>query len=139
MNSDNLDDKIEAIALACGRADGTFLAFILDDLKRKDELIKIHEKLPLELIRSALFLELEKHQSRGVRWYTLIALSELGERSNEVLHNLIESSEEFLFTLDSHKDDPGTKLSFWLAIAVRNESLRAISYFKDNLAALNAV
>jgi len=138
------EDKIEALTRICGRSNSLFLTCwlgptIADVLKNV-----VKSKLPLELVREALLVETAGEKVHPVvRWYALIALVELGERSQGVLDELIKISDE-LVTFYDRKPDPDED-SFaiagrtFLAYSIKDETLRAISCFKGNPTATYAI
>lgn len=120
-------DKIEAITIMQGRVSRTSLIPVLsrselpsdDRWKRmwKFEKVKFQRKLDLDLARPVLSkVVADSAETPVIRWYALIALAELGDRSNEVPQLLIN----VLSTLPE------------MNIYTIEESLRALSYFSIN-------
>lgn len=136
------EDKVEAIALICGHGTYKFLVPALScDDKRAKALEKVQKRIPVELVRDALIAEVANEVDNPlVRWYALLALVELGDRSSEILNVLVSSSENLMNELDEPGEESG--LGFWrslLALSIREETLRALSYFRDNPIARDAV
>jgi len=133
------EDKIEAITLIYGRGNWNFLVPVLSsassDGKRGDALTKVQRKLLLEPILSALDEMLEKEDNQVVGWYALITLVELGERNDENLRALIKSSDDLITNLGQPEGLGG----ILFAEAICEETLRALSYFRDNPVATTAV
>lgn len=92
-------DKIEGITIIQGRACRTSLIAVVYSLELpsdrwekvwKLEKVRFRRKLGLHLARPILFETAENSDENPViRWYALIALVELGDRSNEVMQLLI--------------------------------------------------
>lgn len=139
-----IDDetKIETIALICGRATHNFLVPALScNVDRAKAVEKVQRKLPLEFVRESLITtSIEKENNPLVRWYALLALVELGEKNNKILDALINSSENL--TIDFVQPSEESSLGFWralLTLSIREETLRALSCFRENPVAKNAI
>jgi len=117
------DDKIEALVIMQGHG----VSYFWVDSKIR---ARIQKKLPLDLIRSALLEVAETDSYPLVRWHALVALAELGERNDKILSQLIETSERLMAALDNYG---------LAAFGIRTETLRALSFFRNNHAAVNAV
>jgi hypothetical protein len=132
------EDQIEAITIIQGRAPEEFLEQFLfgvfhGDSKRVQALKKLKKKMNLETFRDVL-LEVVKQGKLGVAWYALVALVELGDRRNEVLHELIRVSDLFLEDLDRMRQEEPDEaiISFVWGMTVHEETLRALSYFRGS-------
>jgi HEAT repeat protein len=124
------DDQIEAILLIQARAPEHFLPINVDPKR-------VQKKLSLEPFRDALFEVIKRHKSAVSVWYALIALIELGDRSHKVLNGLIEFTKTWLANLDTEGIEGAP--TWALAKSINEETLRALSYFKGNQTAVNAV
>jgi HEAT repeat protein len=120
-------DKVEAITIMQGRADDSLIGVrLLLDLPwdREAKIIKFHhvkftKKFELALARPILFsLATNPRETPAIRWYSAVALVELGDRSNEVMQLVIDT----LNTMSK------------MNIDIIEESLRALSYFGSNSA-----
>jgi hypothetical protein len=132
------EEQVEVITLIQGRAPEGFLEqFLLGvfhaDSKRVQALKKIKRKMNPEIFRDAL-LEVVEQGMLGVAWYALVALVELGDRHNKILHKLIEVGNLFLEELDQMRQEGSDEaiISFIWGMAVHEETLRALSYFRGN-------
>ena len=139
------EDKIEAITRICGHINTLFLTCWLGS-NSIPEILKgvIKSKLPLELVKDSLLLETsDENVHPVVRWYALIALVELGDRSSDILIELIELGDKLVtfYDREPEPDEEGFSLVMrtLFAISIRDETLRALSHFKDNPIATSAV
>ena len=140
------EEQVEVITLIQGRAPEEFLEQFLfgvfhADSKRVQALKKIKRKMNLEIFRDAL-LEVVEQGKLGVAWYALVALVELGDRRKKILHKLIEVGNLFLEELDQMRQEGPDEaiISFVWGMAVHEETLRALSYFRgDKIAVDTAV
>lgn len=136
------EDQAEAITIIQGRAPDSISFFISGEPKRIDALTKVHGKLSLEPFRNALLELVQKCKSGGTVWYALVALAELGDRSDEVLLMLIEFSDEWIKTLDKQIDATGGAgpiIAWSLGKSANKETLRALSYYKGTGEATEAI
>jgi hypothetical protein len=136
------EEKIEAIARICGHGNPLFLALTISNEWLAKSLEKRKEKIPLEMVRAQLLSETSKEGTNPlVRWYALIALVELGDRSEEVIDELIEFSDKFVTFCEREASEYGfSPLTIaFLPESIKEETLRALSYFKGNSKAIKAV
>jgi len=135
LSSKDDESNIEAITLICGHGDYRFLVPALScNENRAKALEKARRKLPLEFVRHALLSKaIDEEENPIVHWYALLALVELGESSNEILNALINSSKNLITYLDQERGEGS--IAFWralLALSIKDETVRTLSYFKDN-------
>lgn len=139
------EDKIEAIARICGHGNYLFLGLTLSSEWLAKSLERRKIKFPLEVVRNQLLSETAKEGTNPlIRWYALICLIELGDRSDEVIDELIALSDNFVRFVSSHaKEFMDSGISpitvGFLPEAIKEDTLRALSYFKGNSKAINAV
>jgi hypothetical protein len=137
-----IEEQIVSITLIQGRAPEHFLSFALsNDDKLEHALKEPGKRLNLDTFRDALLGVVQPHRSGAIIWYALIALAELGDRSQEVLSGLIEYSHAYINMLEIEIDGPGVSaLIMWiLGEEVHEETLRALSCFRGNNKALDAI
>lgn len=131
-----MEEQVEAITLIQGREPYLFLSIMLaGDDERLQLLENVRKKLSLETFRDALLETVKQRKSAISLWYALVALVELGDRSNEVLQELIEFSDAWLKTLAT---EPSLFASI-ITMSVREETLRALSCFRGNSAITDLV
>lgn len=132
------EDKIEAITRICGHVNTLFLTCWLGSSSAPEVLKSvIKAKLPLELVRDHLLLETSYENVHPVvRWYALVALVELGDRSSDILTELIELGDKLVAFYDRepepNEDSFGLVTRTFFAISIKDETLRALSHFKNN-------
>jgi hypothetical protein len=135
-----MEEQIEAITLIQGRGPEHFLSVVVvGDTERA--LKGVTKKLSLDTFRDALLSVVQQRKEGASVWYALIALVELGDRSNEVLNGLVEFSHAYINALETKIDEPGgSALIAWvIGTEVREETLRALSYFRSSSKALDAI
>lgn len=134
------EEQVEAITIIQGRAPENFLKFALPgEEKRVQVLKKVQKKLSIETFRDALLEIVQRRKSATSVWYSLVALVELGDRSNEVLNNLIEFSDAWIKKLTTEWKGTSALFAWAIARSVIEETLRSLSYFKSNSVATDAL
>lgn len=139
----NDKDRIEAITLIQGRAPSSFLETTLGQreevLKKALRKAKPQKKLDLDLLHPALLgTAKDPKATLAVRWYALTALAELGDRSDEVADLLIKRAEALVtYCEQRYTESPLTAII--LENSVREETLRALSYFAGNIEVRDAL
>jgi HEAT repeat protein len=118
-------DKVEAITIMQGRAGEGLMGMqglLTLPWDREAKIIKLHHvkftrKFELSLARPILLsLATNPIEASAIRWYSVVALVELGDRSNEVMQLLTD-------ILDAMPK---------MNIDIMEESVRALSYFPSN-------
>lgn len=135
-----IEEQVEAITIIQGRAPKNILSFAIPgERERVEALEKSSGKLSLETFRDALLEVAKQRKSAFNVWYALVALVELGDRSDEVLRELIEFSDSWFRTLDNMREGTQALFAFFIGRAVQEETLRALSFFRGSSIAASAI
>ena len=137
------EDKEEAITIIQGRAPSCIHFLIPGESKRVEALQRVSIKMSLETFRNALLEQVHQSQSGSTKWYALIALVELGDRTDEVLLELIRFSDAWIKALEikgsESTDGMGPLFAVVLGTEAQEETLRALSCFKGSSEATESI
>ncbi len=125
----DLEEQIEAISLIQGRYPVWFMISCLENWGEIEEVFKkVKKKMNLEPFREPLIGVVKQERYYPCMWYSLIGLIELGDRSNRVLNLLIDISQKWFQKLQ----DQRSLITFGASTSLPEETLRALSYFRNN-------
>jgi hypothetical protein len=135
-----MEEEVEAITLIQGRGPEHFLSAVVAN-ETAQALKSVSRKLSLDTFRDALLGVVQQHKEGATVWYALIALVELGDRGDEVLNRLAESSHAYINALETTMDGPApSALIAWVVgTHVCEETLRALSHFRGSSKALDVI
>jgi hypothetical protein len=133
-----LEQKIEALIKLQGRAPHLLIMSLMPESYEVFNNGTFSGKLPLELVHDALRNAAFSGQLDGlVTWFTLIALVELGARWQAMPELLVTAAQDYL----AWSKDSGAGAGQFAPVesVVREETMRALSYFRDSDLALDVL